>query len=128
MRKPVVGLDFDGTLVTHEYPGLGRDIGAFPWLHKLKDKCHFILFTMRSDDALQEAVEFIESNEIFLFGVNVNPTQHNWTNSPKAYCQIYVDDAALGIPLVYPGNGRPFVDWEIVGPMLEERVNAYRTT
>ena len=25
---------------------------------------------------------------------------------------LYIDDAALGAPLIYPEDGRPFLDWE----------------
>ena len=60
---------------------------------------------------------------IKLFGINTNPNQLSWTESPKAYADIYVDDAAFGCPLIRPeGFKRPCVDWETVGPELLERV------
>ena len=31
----VIGLDFDGTVVSHAFPGIGKDIGAVPILKKL---------------------------------------------------------------------------------------------
>lgn len=46
----IIGIDFDGTCVTHEFPDVGKDIGATPVLKELTDKGHkLILFTMRSD-------------------------------------------------------------------------------
>ena len=43
-------IDFDGTVVTHEFPKIGRDIGAVPVLKELVANGHrLILFTMRSD-------------------------------------------------------------------------------
>ena len=43
-------IDFDGTCVTHEFPKVGKDIGAVPVLKKLIANGHrLILFTMRSD-------------------------------------------------------------------------------
>lgn len=30
----ILGLDFDGTCVTHEFPKIGKDIGAIPVLKK----------------------------------------------------------------------------------------------
>ena len=49
----------------------------------------------------------------------MNPTQHTWTKSPKAYGHLYIDDAALGIPLVRGLNGeKPYVDWDKVEEML----------
>jgi hypothetical protein len=51
-----------------------------------------------------------------LMGVNENPSQKSWTSSPKAYAQLYIDDAALGTPLVYPESSseRPYVDWAAI--------------
>ena len=44
-------IDFDGTCVTHDFPKVGKDIGAIPVLKKLIENGHnLILFTMRSDD------------------------------------------------------------------------------
>ena len=45
----VIAVDFDGTCVTHEFPKVGKDIGAVPVLKKLVEKGHkIILYTMRS--------------------------------------------------------------------------------
>ena len=45
-----IAIDFDGTCVTHEYPNVGRDIGAAPVLRKLVENGHkLILWTMRDD-------------------------------------------------------------------------------
>ena len=114
-------VDFDGTCVAHEYPKVGEEIGAIPVLKELVDRGHrLILFTMRSGKELYEAENWFSENGIFLYGVNVNPTQRNWTKSPKAYGQMYIDDAALGCPLVY-GEDRPYVHWEVVKMHLENR-------
>ena len=43
-----IAVDFDGTCVTHEYPKVGKDIGAAPVLKKLIKEGHqLILHTMR---------------------------------------------------------------------------------
>ena len=34
------------------------------------------------------------------------------------YANLYIDDAALGVPLKQDSEGRPYVDWDIVGRML----------
>ena len=128
-----IALDFDGTVVTHEFPKIGKDIGAVPVLKKLIENGHnLILFTMRSDvvnpvsydgaiitedgNYLSDALDWFNKNDIPLYGVQTNPTQHNWTHSPKAYAQLYIDDAALGCPLVEDKevSDRPFVDWHMV--------------
>ena len=111
-----VAVDFDGTCVTHDYPEIGKDIGAVPVLKRLVENgSRIILWTMRSGKELEAAVNWFAQNKIPLFGVQRNPTQGNWTSSPKAYATCYIDDAAFNAPLVYPMNGkRPFIDWNFV--------------
>lgn len=131
-------IDFDGTCVTHEFPKVGKDIGAVPILKKLVKSGHrLILFTMRSDisdvtsndygihkragNYLTDAVNWFKQNDIKLYGINVNPSQASWTKSPKAYGQLYIDDAAIGCPLIYnpQTSDRPFVDWLVIEKMLK---------
>jgi hypothetical protein len=122
-----VAVDFDGTCVTHEYPEIGRDIGAVPVLRRLVDAgCRLILWTMRSDDKLEAAVRWFQENDLPLFGIQRNPEQ-DWSSSPKAYAHLYIDDAALGIPL-FPGqNGeRPYVDWSGLERLLFDPVSPAR--
>jgi len=115
-------IDFDGTCVTHEYPYLGSDIGAEQVLSDLVKARHkLILFTMRSGTELDDAVKWFKQKGIALYGINENPTQKEWTESPKAYAQLYIDDAALGMPLVMNEHERPYVDWSKVRALLESQ-------
>lgn len=132
-------IDFDGTCVSHEFPNIGKDIGAIPVLKKIIANGHrLILFTMRSDieivtsddynihkkggQYLTDALIWFNENRIPLYGINSNPTQGSWTKSPKAYGHLYIDDAALGCPLVCNPeiSERPFVDWVKVELLLKE--------
>jgi hypothetical protein len=116
----IIAIDFDGTCVTHEYPSIGASIGAQAVLRDLVERGHqLVLNTMRSDENLKAAVDWFAVNDIELYGVNHTPGQDTWTNSPKCYAQLYIDDAALGIPLVYMKGFRPFVDWVAVRKLLE---------
>lgn len=115
----IIGLDFDGTTVTHEYPEIGKEIGAAPVLKELVERGHkIVLNTMQSGEELQEAVDWFQKNEIPLYGINENPDQKEWTSSPKVFADLYIDDAALGAPLSNPGRGRPFIDWHRVRQVL----------
>jgi hypothetical protein len=61
---------------------------------------------------LTDAVEWFRERKIPLYGVNVNPDQKEWTESPKPWGHIYIDDCAFGCPLVeVEGFNRPVVDW-----------------
>lgn len=116
-----IAIDFDGTCVTHDYPRIGKEIGATKVLKRLVDAGHkLILNTMRSDKELQDAVNWFKKNGIELYGVNENPTQKRWTNSPKVYAHMYIDDAAFGCPLINAPelSNRQFVDWDSVGRKL----------
>ena len=136
----IIAVDFDGTCVTHEFPEVGKDIGAVPVLKELVKKGHkIILYTMRShpdennqartlsggiisNDILQDAIDWFKENEIPLWGINENPKQKEWTSSPKVYANIYIDDAALGTPLIYAKEGelyRPYVDWNRMRALLK---------
>ena len=119
----IIGIDFDGTCVTHDYPRIGKDIGAVTVLKRLVEAGHkLILNTMRSGKELQDAVNWFNENGIELYGANENPTQKRWTQSPKVYAHLYIDDAALGCPLRMNSDlsERPFVDWEVVSFLLED--------
>ena len=119
-------IDFDGTIVDHAFPKIGKDNpDAIIWMKKWQEEgARLILFTMRSDgqecgDTLTEAVQYLKDNGVEMYGVNKNPGQDTWTSSPKAYGQVYVDDAALGCPMIdIPGFNHPCVNWLIVGPSV----------
>ena len=113
-------VDFDGTCVTHEYPKVGRFIGAPKVLKRIiREGGRLILFTMRSGPQLEAAVNWFAENDIELYGIQTNPGQKKWTDSPKAYGAIIIDDAALGCPMKQglPGE-RPFVDWDAAELLL----------
>lgn len=116
----VIALDFDGTVVTHEYPYIGEDIGAVSVLKELVAAGHqLILFTMRSGKLLDDALAWFERNGIELYAVNENPEQVSWTSSVKVYANMYIDDCALGCPIRFEdGVRRPFVDWKKVREIL----------
>ena len=110
----IIGVDFDGSVVTHEYPNVGKDIGAIPVLKELVVNGHFlILNTMRSAWTLDAAVKWFKENDIPLYGINKNPTQDTWTSSPKVYADLYLDDASLNFPIKsdLKISSRPFADW-----------------
>lgn len=129
-----IAVDFDGTCVTHEYPEIGRDLGATTTLKTLVDNGHkLILLTMRSGKTLEDAKHWFEERGITLYGINENPSQKRRTESPKIYANLYIDDANLGTPLIKNSmaSDRPYVDWKLVlidlfnrGCILDENMSA----
>ncbi len=122
----IFGVDFDGTCVTHCFPEIGIDcpnvVEVLKWIESEGGK--LVLNTMRSDRPerlyLTEALHWFDANAFLLYGINQNPTQKLWTSSPKVYANIYIDDAALGCPLIHNKDfsERPFVDWLKVKKLL----------
>jgi len=119
MADNIIAVDFDGTCVSHEYPKMGKDIGAVPILKSLiQNGFKLILFTMRTNNELKAAVKWFKDNGIELWGINENPTQRRWNSSRKVYANLYIDDLGLGIPLTYDGD-RPYVNWLEVEKLLK---------
>lgn len=125
-KKYVFAVDFDGTCVSHKYPDIGKDIGAIPVLRKIVEAGHkLILHTMRDNKpngrhTLDEAIEWFNNNGIPLYGINKNPSQSRWTASPKIFAHYYIDDAAIGCPLVVDvTEDRPYVNWSTIEAVLK---------
>ena len=122
----IIALDFDGTVVTHEFPEIGIEIDNCVQTLKRLNKAgtKIILSTMRSNSQernfLDEAVEWFKERGIPLFGIQRNPEQDSWTSSPKCYAHMYIGDDALGCPLTYDIelSQRVFADWYRIEDML----------
>ncbi len=123
MEKPlIIAVDFDGTCVEHDYPAVGMDVeGAVETLRALQARGHrLILYTMRSGELLDAARRWFKERNIELWAVNENPEQSEWTSSPKVFAHYYIDDAALGCPVMFiDGVRRPVVCWAKVRTWLE---------
>jgi hypothetical protein len=129
MSVPTIAVDFDGTLVMHEYPRIGAEVpDAIYWCQRwVEAGARLILFTMRDGHHREDAVAWCKERGIEFWGVNENPEQHEWTRSPKVYAHVYVDDASACAPLIQPPIPRefplhdnvlprPHLDWSKVGP------------
>lgn len=117
----MIAIDFDGTCVSSNYPYLGKDIGAAPVLKKLVDNGHkLILYTMRdTGHFIDVAIKWFKDNNIPLFAINDNP---EISMSRKVYAHLYIDDTALGIPLIKDPNEKwPYVDWKEVEILLKRK-------
>lgn len=135
----IIAIDFDGTIVKHEFPYIGDPVpGAIEWMKKFQDAgAKLILWTMRSNygrngdtrRTLTEAVDYCYTNGIKFWAINNNPEQVAWTASAKAFANVYIDDAAFGCPIISMPDasgehGRPWVNWAIVGPAIMEILEA----
>lgn len=119
----IIAVDFDNTVQRHS----GVDVpGAVKGLKDLVRRGHqIILWTMRSGPGLDRAVQWYRERRIPLFGINRHPAQDPDLHSPKAFANAYVDDLAVGVPLVYPTKpgepDEPYVNWPEVMQMIRRR-------
>ena len=118
-------IDFDGTICDHAYPKIGIAVpNAVSYMRMFQDAgVDIILWTVRDGIELELAVNYVKTCGINLFGINENPAQKSFSNSPKAWGHLYIDDAAYGCPLIQPtGFLRPCVNWSIVGKDVMELI------
>jgi len=96
----VIAVDFDGTIVEHAYPGIGKEmLFAFATLKELQNRGHkLILWTFRSGELLQEAVEYCKRNGVEFYAVNKNYPEEVLTEniSRKINADIFIDDRNVG--------------------------------
>lgn len=96
----IIAVDFDGTIVEDAYPKVGKPrLFAFETLKKLQEDGHrLILWTYRSENKLQDAVDFCLENGIEFYAINQSFPEEQFDNvkSRKIYADIYIDDRNIG--------------------------------
>jgi hypothetical protein len=106
MINKKLAIDFDGTIVDDAYPGVGpAKIFAFETLLKLQSEGYrLILWTYRSGQALQDAVDFCKKNglEFYVNSSFEGEVFDSETHSRKIDADMFIDDRNLG---GFPGWG-----------------------
>ena len=94
----IIAVDFDGTIVEHRYPDIGREKPfAIETLKKLTEEQHrLILWTVRKGKLLQEAVEFCRTRGLDFYAVNRNFPEENEPEERKLRADLWIDDRNLG--------------------------------
>lgn len=107
-----IAIDFDGTIVEHEYPGIGKEkLFAFETLRELQKRgFKLILWTIRSGKELEEAIEFCRNKDVEFYAVNKNYPEEVIDENlvRKVEADIYIDDRNVG---GFPG-------WSAIWQML----------
>lgn len=94
-----LAIDFDGTLVEHNYPHIGKPIQvAFDTLKRLREEldCKLILWTCREGIFLEKAVQFCHENGLFFDAINTNVSTPIGFGHPKILADFYIDDRTPG--------------------------------
>ena len=110
-----IAVDFDGTIVEHDYPRIGKEIPfAIDTLKMLRQEQHrLILWSVREGKLLEEAVAWCKERGLEFYAVNRDYPEEKLQDkgfSRKLKADIFIDDRNLG--------GLP--DWGIIYRMIKE--------
>lgn len=121
-----IAVDFDGTIVEHEYPKIGKEkLFAFQTLKELeKLGALIILWTFRTGKELDEAVEFCRKNGIEFYAVNKSYPEEIFdeTVSRKINADIFIDDKNIGGFPGWSGVWQILTPYEIQEKEAEQRI------
>ena len=98
----LIAVDFDGTIVEHKYPAIGKEIPfAIDVLKALASDGHkVVLWTVREGKLLDEAVAFCRSRGLEFYSVNCDSPADalfkTGLNTTKLRADIYIDDRNIG--------------------------------
>lgn len=113
----IIAVDFDGTIVEHKYPAIGKEIPfAIDTLKMLqKDRHRLILWSVREGKLLEEAVQWCKERGVEFYAVNRDYPEETTDNNPnfsrKLKVDVFIDDRNLG--------GLP--DWGTIYQMITHR-------
>lgn len=114
-----IAIDFDGTIVEHRYPAIGKEIPfAIETLKRLQEERHrLILWTVREGKLLDEAVAFCRERGLEFYAINRDyPEEEAARNnhfSRKLKADLFIDDRNLG--------GLP--DWGTIYEMVTRKMS-----
>lgn len=110
-----IAVDFDGTIVENKFPEIGKPkLFAFETLKKLQQDGHrLILWTYRSEEKLEEAIEFCRKRGVEFYAVNKSYPEELFEDniSRKILADIFIDDRNIG----------GMLGWGEIYQRLEER-------
>lgn len=98
----VYAIDFDGTLCSDKFPEIGEPYhNRIEAVKRLRERgCKIILWTCRTDEHLQQAVDWCKEHGLVFDAVNQNlpEVQEKWGgDTRKVYCDFYIDDKNLSV-------------------------------
>lgn len=98
-----IAVDFDGTIVSHEYPNIGSELPfATETLRMLiRDRHRLILWSVREGKLLQDAIDWCKERGVEFYAVNRDyPEERGVENnnhfSRKVKVDYFIDDRGIG--------------------------------
>ena len=111
----IIAVDFDGTIVEHKYPQIGRPIPfAIETLIQLqKEKHQLVLWSVREGELLQEAINYCSELGLTFYSANAHYPEEVSVTPRKLNAHMFIDDRDLG--------GLP--DWGVIYKAVQATVN-----
>ncbi len=113
-----VAIDFDGTIVEHEYPEIGEEkLFAFETLREMQKRgFRLILWTYRTGKELEEALEFCRERGVEFYAVNKSYPEEVFDEmvSRKIDVDLFIDDKNIG---GFPGWSQI---WQMLNTDIQE--------
>lgn len=113
----VIAVDFDGTIVEHRYPEIGKEVPfAIQTLKMLiKEQHRLILWTVREGELLDDAVEWCRQRGVEFWTINKDypeeEKENNNNYSRKLKADLFIDDRNVG--------GLP--EWGLIYQMVQTK-------
>lgn len=99
----IIAVDFDGTIVEHRYPEIGREQPYATQVLKMliKERHKLVLWTMREGKLLEDAIKWCEERGVTFYAVNSDHSDRfddarNKDYSCKLNADIFIDDRNIG--------------------------------
>lgn len=112
-----IAVDFDGTIVEHRYPEIGKELPFATQTLKMliEDRHKLILWSVREGKLLEEAVEWCRKRGVEFYAINKDFPEEdlskNQSFSRKIKADVWIDDRNIG--------GLP--DWGTIYQMITEK-------
>jgi hypothetical protein len=114
----IIAVDFDGTIVEHKYPEIGKEkpFAIDTLKHLVEDGHKLVLWSVRQGRLLDEAVNYCRERGVEFYAVNGDypgevPTDAGYTRKLKV--DLFIDDRCLG--------GLP--DWGTIYRMVRDHLS-----
>ncbi len=115
----IISVDFDGTIVEHKYPAIGKEqpFATMTLRQLMKDGHKLVLWSVREGELLDQAVKWCEERGVRFYAVNADidedASDHQGTKqfSRKIKADVFIDDRNVG--------GLP--DWGTIYHLISHR-------
>lgn len=114
-----IAVDFDGTIVEHRYPEIGKEIPfATQTLRMLLADGHkLILWSVREGRLLEEAIQWCKQRGVYFYAVNQDfegdTPMKNPDFSRKLKADLFIDDRNIG----------GLLEWGVIYELISRRIS-----